>query len=266
MKKDKLPRKIRLSVDSTVLQRAATIGKDSLLVNTYVDESASKTEYITKRSGFLLGISGTTNGSNYGIYTNPNTGNFYYIGSNGVPILGTPPNYWNNYTNYSIGQRVIFPNYAGGGNIIYTSTNNTNLNSPPSSTNFNWIPPATAEVLKASWTVAGMADPGGGMDQEFGVDFYIGATNQRPVFGLSIGVATPGGGCYVLDNINVSTNTGIFNGSWTVYQLASTLKFYFNGTLKMSIATALTIETPFTAALAWENGLFGGSITNIIIY
>ena len=45
--------KIRIPVDSTVLQRASAIGKDSLLTNTFVDTSKSETKYVTKRPGFL---------------------------------------------------------------------------------------------------------------------------------------------------------------------------------------------------------------------
>ena len=139
MKKDKLPRKIRLSVDSTVLQRAATIGKDSLLTNTFVDTSVTKTKYVTKRPGFLLGIGGVTNGTNYGIYINPNTGNFYYIGGTGQPIIGSPPNYWNNYTSYTMGQKVIYRDdtTSSRGNKIYTAVSN-NFNSIPSSINTDW--------------------------------------------------------------------------------------------------------------------------------
>ena len=100
--------KIRIPVDSTLLQRDAIVNKDSLLTNTFIDKEANQFEYLTKRPGFLLGIGGVTNGINYGIYINPNTGDFYYIGGNGTPILGTPPNYWNKDTNYSIGIIVIY--------------------------------------------------------------------------------------------------------------------------------------------------------------
>ena len=118
--------KIRIPVDSTVLQRASAIGKDSLLTNTFVDTSVSQTKYVTKRPGFLLGIGGVTNGTNYGIYTNPNTGIFYYVGGNGQPIIGTPPNYWNKSTTYSIGSSVIY------GGQIWTSLINSNINITPS--------------------------------------------------------------------------------------------------------------------------------------
>ena len=131
--------KIRIPVDSTILQRASAIGKDSLLTNTFVDTSKSETKYVTKRPGFLLGIGGVTNGINYGIYINPNSSNFYYVGENGQPILGSPPNYWNSNTSYAVGQRVIYKDNTtlSKGNKIYTATNN-NINSIPSSTNINW--------------------------------------------------------------------------------------------------------------------------------
>ena len=131
--------KIRIPVDSTVLQRASAIGKDSLLTNTFVDTSISKTKYVTKRPGFLLGIGGVTNGTNYGIYINPNTGTFYYVGGNGQPIIGSPPNYWNSNTSYSISQKVIYKDDTtlSKGNKIYIATN-SNTNSIPSSTNTNW--------------------------------------------------------------------------------------------------------------------------------
>lgn len=131
--------KVRLPVDATVLQRAAAIGKDSLLTNTFVDTSANETKYVTKRPGFLLGVGGVTNGTNYGVYINPNTGSFYYIGGNGVPIIGSPPNYWNPSNSYTIGQSVIYRDNTtpSKGNRIYTAINN-NTNSIPSSTNSDW--------------------------------------------------------------------------------------------------------------------------------
>ena len=142
--------KIRIPVDSTLLQRDAIVNKDSLLTNTFIDKEANQFEYLTKRPGFLLGIGGVTNGINYGIYINPNTGDFYYIGGNGTPILGTPPNYWNKDTNYSIGIIVI---YKGR---LYTALTN-NINSVPTNT-VDWSSGLEVGPYKNytfTWTTAG---------------------------------------------------------------------------------------------------------------
>ena len=136
--------KVRIPVDSTVLQRASAIGKDSLLTNTFVDTSVSQTKYVTKRPGFLLGIGGVTNGTNYGIYINPNTGTFYYIAGTGTPIAvsyfggGVFGNLWGSGTSYSINNQVVYND--GTGNKAYYSAINNNTNTPPSSSNVGITP------------------------------------------------------------------------------------------------------------------------------
>lgn len=136
--------KVRLPVDATVLQRAAAIGKDSLLTNTFVDTSANETKYVTKRPGFLLGVGGVTNGTNYGVYINPNTGSFYYISSNGTPLLvgyfggGLFGDLWNSAFGYFINSQVVYND--GTGNKVYYSATDNNTNNPPSSSTIGITP------------------------------------------------------------------------------------------------------------------------------
>ena len=136
--------KVRIPVDSTVLQRASAIGKDSLLTNTFVDTSASKTKYVTKRPGFLLGIGGVTNGTNYGIYISPNSNKFYYISGSGQPIFvnyfgnGIFGSLWIAGGTYQINDQVVYND--GTGNKVYYSAIPNNTNTAPSSVGSNTTP------------------------------------------------------------------------------------------------------------------------------
>ena len=124
--------KQRLPLSLPLEPRDSIQTKDSLLTNTFIDVDVDKLEYVTKRPGFLLGVGGVTNGTNYGVYINPNTNSFYYVNNKGVPILGTPPNYWNNSTTYGLGSSVI---YRGQ---IWTSLISSNTNIIPAcGTNWN---------------------------------------------------------------------------------------------------------------------------------
>jgi hypothetical protein len=125
------------------------------------------------------------------------------------------------------------------------------------------------EVLKASWTVSGQAIPGMGQ-QQFGVVFSPNAIDiDALVFGLDSASGTGVVASYIFDNLapmGSDTAFGLFNGDWELRQVGAIMNLYYNDVLTLTIPTAMPVGTPFFSASPWENGAFGGAISNLTIY
>ena len=238
--------KIRIPVDSTVLQRASAIGKDSLLTNTFVDTSVNQTKYVTKRPGFTLGYGGVTNGNNYGIYTSPNTGSFYYIAGNGQPIFvnyfgsGIFGNAYSNTFSYTTkdSATVIDP-YDGkprtfyplgdvfGGPPVYMPSP---TNDPTSLTPYAWSPtnvtPTRTYPSQASANAAAFAFTVTQSNGPF--PRYVGGATPGYLNGTSLFLPGPTNLPTVTPNAyTVRVDISYFNGTTTTQLILYYARFYF---------------------------------------